>query len=104
MVTQNTNKLLFKLEYHYLNKRFSYTEKELNERWLIYLEIISRIEDISNDNKYLFEIEYKLLDDNNINLVLIDLINREDELYLLLYPYIYVLEEYLDFDEIEVFL
>lgn len=104
MVTQNTNKLLFKLESHYLNKRVRYNQKELNERWSIYLEIISKIEDISNNNDYLYEIEYKLLDDNNLNLILIDIINREDDLYLHLYPYIYVLEEYLDFDNIENFL
>lgn len=107
MVIQTTsrtlNQVLRQIEKHYFTTNNNFKPFELRERWSTYCDIIHQI--ISINKTHIFhELYYRLGEDENLNSIFTDVINREDDLYLLLYPYINVLEEYLDFDDIRVFL
>ncbi len=102
MVTKNTQ-ILYKLEvlHNKFNDHYSHNERE--ERWSLYLEIFELL--IHNQNEdYINKINYLLSSGENINEVFINIINNDDDLYFILYPYIGLLTEYLNLDNIKFFL
>lgn len=101
--TRNINQSLLRIENFYFNNETNYNIKVLKERWSLYNEIFNQLT-LLNKGDAFHQIEYRILDGGNINDILKSIINSDDEIYLLLYPFIYVLEEYYDFDGISAFL
>jgi hypothetical protein len=104
MITKakDTAKVLHLLDKLVFNASNNLTETEATERWTIYTDLVDQITSLHKPN-YLHEIHYRLLIGDNINTVFKDIIDRDNELYFILYPYIYILEEFYDFDEIKMF-
>lgn len=100
--TKNLNKTLFELEKFYFETNNTYSASDNRERWTDYTDIINQFITSKNTN-YIFELYYRVTLDENINGVLIDQINRNNELYPILYPFIHILEEYRNFDEVKIF-
>lgn len=102
--TRNLNQTIRKIENYYFNNETHYNQEILKERWSLYTEIFKQL-NLLNKNSYLQEAEYRIVWENeNINTVLRDLINGDDELFMILYPFTYVLEDFSDFDDIKIFL
>lgn len=100
--TKSLNRTLFELEKLYFQTNNTYSTSHHRERWLDYSEIINHFIMTGNKN-YIFELYYKVLDGENINSVLMELIHRDNEVYLTLYPFNHILEEYKDFDDVRIF-
>jgi hypothetical protein len=98
--TKSLNNAFFELEKFYLsnnNHHPSYLE-----RWVIYTEIINQIVHLKKD-QCVYKIYYLLMEGENINTTLIDIINSDDDLFLVLYPYIHQLNEYIANDVVELY-
>ena len=100
--TKNINKVLYELDKIFFKTNNSYSEAEVIERWTTYNELVDQFRTL-NKHHYIHEIYYRVLVGENVNNIFIDLINRDNEIYFILYPYIYKLEEFFDFDEIKMF-
>lgn len=102
--TRNLNQTIRKIENHYFNNETHYTLETLKERWSLYVEIFNQL-NLLNKHSYLQEADYRIvLENENINIVLRGMIENDDELFMILYPFINFLEEYSDFDDIKIFL
>lgn len=99
---KNVSKVLFELEKFFFNTHNNYSELEISERWATYSDIFRQFQNL-NKQHYLHEIHYRLLIGENINTIFIDIINRDNEIYVLLYPFTFALEEFHDFDAIKMF-
>ena len=101
--TKNFNQLLNRVEYYYFNNETHYDHNKLQERWSLYVDIFNQL--LTLDKLvYLPELEYRIFDGDNINDILVSFIKNDDDLYHMLYPYINLLKEYSDLDEIKIFL
>lgn len=98
ITNKNISKILFELEKIFYNTN----NPETQERWAIYTELIKQLQTLDKHH-YIHELYYRILVGENINNIFVDLINRDDEIYFIMYPYIYALEEFFDFDEIKIF-
>jgi hypothetical protein len=101
--TKKLTRALFELEKNYFETNNSYSTIEHTERWADYTDIISQFI-AYNHPKYVFELYYRATNGENINTVLTELINRDNELYLILYPFKHKLKEYQNFDQVKIFL
>ena len=99
---KNINKVLYELDKIFFKTNNSYSEAEAIERGTTYTELVGQFRAL-NKQQYIHEIYYRVLVGENINNVFVELINRDNEIYFILYPYIYTLEEFFDFDEIKMF-
>jgi hypothetical protein len=104
MITKakDTTKVLHLLDKLVFDTSNNLTETEAAERWTIYTDLVDQFKSLNKTN-HIHEIHYRILIGENVNSVLIDIIDRDNELYFILYPYIYILEEFYDFDEIKMF-
>lgn len=100
--SKNVCKVLFELEKLFFSTHNNYSEFEITERWTIYTDTFNQFQRL-NKPEYLHEIHYRTLVGENINNILIDIINRDNDIYVFLYPFLNTLEEYLDFDTIKMF-
>jgi hypothetical protein len=100
--TKHINQIIHRIESHYITNEM-HSDAINKERWSAYIEIFTQLIK-SNKESYFYELEYRVFSGENINEVLKSIINRDDDLYLLLYHYIYLLEEYVGFDVLKPFI
>lgn len=102
--TRDLNQTIRRIEDYYFTNETHYNQEILKERWSLYTEIFKQLH-ILNKNSFLQEAYYRIVvGAENINIVLRSMIEGDDEMYMILYPFIYVLEDYSDFDDIKIFL
>jgi hypothetical protein len=102
--TKNTNQSITRIENYYFQNEKFYNHETLTERWSLYTDIFNQI-NILDKGYYFYEIEYRIInEDNSINRVLLDIIRRDEDMDQLLYSFKSVLEDFADLDDIKIFL